>query len=783
MLFNEKFIKLRKEKGYTQEELSIELGVDVDTIRLIESGSKEPDSLLKQRITDYFNIPYNYFDDNNVIQSRGSYNQLYSYYNSIHINKGMLTAIIVLLILGAITTPLASFLSNYALTNTFNYFALFDYIITIPVCTFSIRACIKAKSKQDLIGWGIASLILVSLVGGILMLVVNDNSFEGSNIKNNNYTKPNMLASNPEFLVKQADSLYNTKDYTTAYTYYRDANITYGGHNTHCIERIIRCKTNDLNTKIDDLGLINSFISKKEYIEDEEILNYLEIVGSVEYTNLCRYNRAIQLFNNKEYVEASYIFKALPSDYKDRDKYIEECNYLSKYNLALKYARNKKYSKAINTLKTIEEYKDSKELIEKYSSSNKNKTIILIISISTVVMAITLLTILLISIGSPGKYNRALKYKDNNKTAELDRLMLNLTKKDINYFRKQSKNIRGMYFLGKDDKFEYCLGNDDVHSLILESDCRIICNNAFSNNKNLTNMQLRETVEKVGKDAFKGCEITTAYIPAHLIYSLPKDYLEHITIFSGNEIADNAFNGCTKLSYIKINDSITKIGKNAFKDTKIESALIPAALVKYIPKDNLATLQITSGEELEDYALEGATHLGNVLLPKSLKRIGNYAFKGCTNLTYLNIPETLEILGEGAFYDCHLIQEFSFPKNVKILESYTFYNCYNLTNNEATTRFYSVTTIKTNAFVNTYSIRDILLSKDLKLVEKDAFNKMQIFGNIYYGGSPSDVSNITIESGNNNLDISRFIYYSETKPTDTTHRYWHYVNGVPISWN
>ena len=720
MSFSEKFIKLRKEKGYTQEELSIELGVDVDTIRLIESGSKEPDSLLKQRITDYFNIPYNYFDDNNVIQSRGSYNQFYSYYNSIHLNKGMLTTIIVLLIFGAIITPLASFLSSYALTHTFNYFALFDYVITIPVCTFSIRACIKAKSKQDLIGWGIASLILVSFIGGILMLVVNDNSFEGDNPKDNN--KLNTLYTNSEFLIRQADSLYNTKDYKTAYSYYRDANINYDGHNTHCIERIIRCKTNDLNTKIDDLGLINSFISKKEYIEDEEILNYLEIVGSVEYTNLCKYNRAIQLFNNKEYVKASYIFKALPSDYKDRDKYMEECNYLSKYNLALDYARNKKYSKAINTLKTIEEYKDSKELIEKYTSSSKNKTIILIISISTVVVAITLLTILLISIGSPGKYNRALKYKDNNKTAELDELMLNLTKEDIYYFRKRSKNIRGMYFLGKDDKFEYCLGNDDVYSVILDSDCRIVCNNAFSNNKNITNVQLRETVEKVGKDAFK--------------------------------------------------------------DTKIESALIPAALVKYIPKDNLATLQITSGEELEDYALEGATQLRNVLLlPKTLKRIGNYAFKGCTNLRYLNIPETLEILGEGAFYDCHLIQEFSFPKNVKILESNTFYNCYNLTNNEATTRFYGVTTIKTNAFVNIYSIRDILLSKDLKLVEKDVFNKMRIFGNIYYGGSPSDVSNITIESGNNNLDINRFIYYSETKPTDTTHHYWHYVNGVPITWN
>ena len=44
-------------------------------------------------------------------------------------------------------------------------------------------------------------------------------------------------------------------------------------------------------------------------------------------------------------------------------------------------------------------------------------------------------------------------------------------------------------------------------------------------------------------------------------------------------------------------------------------------------------------------------------------------------------------------------------------------------------------------------------------------------------------ANGTFSSGGNaGLISGNTYYYSETKPTDTTKTYWHYVDGVPTPW-
>ena len=51
---------------------------------------------------------------------------------------------------------------------------------------------------------------------------------------------------------------------------------------------------------------------------------------------------------------------------------------------------------------------------------------------------------------------------------------------------------------------------------------------------------------------------------------------------------------------------------------------------------------------------------------------------------------------------------------------------------------------------------------------------------LYSTGSYEE-TNITIGEGNVGL-TGNIYYYSETQPTDTTHTYWHYVNGVATVW-
>ena len=58
--FNENLKKARKSKGLTQKALSEKLGVALSTVAMWETGSRQPDYQMLNRITDFFGIS---FDD------------------------------------------------------------------------------------------------------------------------------------------------------------------------------------------------------------------------------------------------------------------------------------------------------------------------------------------------------------------------------------------------------------------------------------------------------------------------------------------------------------------------------------------------------------------------------------------------------------------------------------------------------------------------------------------------------------------------------------------------
>lgn len=58
--FNENLKKARKNKGLTQKALSEKLGVALSTVAMWETGSRQPDYQMLNRIADFFGIS---FDD------------------------------------------------------------------------------------------------------------------------------------------------------------------------------------------------------------------------------------------------------------------------------------------------------------------------------------------------------------------------------------------------------------------------------------------------------------------------------------------------------------------------------------------------------------------------------------------------------------------------------------------------------------------------------------------------------------------------------------------------
>lgn len=127
-------------------------------------------------------------------------------------------------------------------------------------------------------------------------------------------------------------------------------------------------------------------------------------------------------------------------------------------------------------------------------------------------------------------------------------------------------------------------------------------------------------------------------------------------------IGEHGLAGLSKVTSIKLPDTITTIGKQAFAyNTALESINIPEN-VKIIP----------------DETFMNCMSLGNVTIPNSVMSIGIRAFYGCRKITEINLPNSVESLGEMAFADCQGLAKINIPSRINKLEKAVFSNCFAL---------------------------------------------------------------------------------------------------------
>ena len=135
-----------------------------------------------------------------------------------------------------------------------------------------------------------------------------------------------------------------------------------------------------------------------------------------------------------------------------------------------------------------------------------------------------------------------------------------------------------------------------------------------------------------------------------------------------------------------------------------------------------------------DYAFDGLTTLGSVILPETATSIGQYAFRG-TNLKRISIPASvteikqyafhstpvmyvtfaegsqLKAIRRHAFSSCTLLQEIDLPEQLEIIEWAAFEGC-NLM--KSVTMGDAVTTIEYYAFKNNTSLESIRFSDNIE---------------------------------------------------------------------
>lgn len=128
-------------------------------------------------------------------------------------------------------------------------------------------------------------------------------------------------------------------------------------------------------------------------------------------------------------------------------------------------------------------------------------------------------------------------------------------------------------------------------------------------------------------------------------------------------------------------------------------------------------------------------NLTSIILPNSLKKIGNYAFEKCSNLTHITIPENVTTIGFSAFANCTNLKEIVIPNSVTKLDDIAFDGCRNLSK---VTLSNNLSVISVNCFSSCTNLKEIVIPASVKEISHYAFRGCYSLQSItFLGDKPS----------------------------------------------
>ena len=166
------------------------------------------------------------------------------------------------------------------------------------------------------------------------------------------------------------------------------------------------------------------------------------------------------------------------------------------------------------------------------------------------------------------------------------------------------------------------------------------------------------SVQKIGNnDGEKPTGILK--IPSHIL----RVENEISILYTVTEIASDGFYQVHGLSEVRIPNTVTKIGDNAFMQAGSHA--------------NPFTIDMSAAniKEIGASAFQGCNTLLSITLPEGLEKIGDLAFAS-TKITEIKLPSTLDSLGSSAFADCHELMTVEF-KSWPLIGANAFQNCNN----------------------------------------------------------------------------------------------------------
>ncbi|MBR4626055.1 MAG: leucine-rich repeat protein, partial [Alphaproteobacteria bacterium] len=239
-------------------------------------------------------------------------------------------------------------------------------------------------------------------------------------------------------------------------------------------------------------------------------------------------------------------------------------------------------------------------------------------------------------------------------------------------------------------------GNRKLKSYIVKNGTKVICDRVFDDclGSSLQQITFPNSVTSIGDSAFEFCL-----------------GLQQITLpNSVTSIGKSAFRRCFFLKQITIPNSVKSIGRNPFAGCQVLSLesqsfrfIIENGLLIDKQEQNLITY--ISGIDTVFHSLRTILDiysgkckpLQHIIIPNSIKSIGDSAFWNCLSLQQISIPNSVTSIGVSAFLGCSSLQQITIPNSITSIGDSAFWGCSSL---QQITIPNSVTSIGNNPFAN-----------------------------------------------------------------------------------
>ena len=191
-------------------------------------------------------------------------------------------------------------------------------------------------------------------------------------------------------------------------------------------------------------------------------------------------------------------------------------------------------------------------------------------------------------------------------------------------------------------------------------------------------------------------------------------------------IQQNAFRG-SRISGLTINNGIETIEPYAFAEcVLLQSDVVIPASVKTIGnyafwKSGITSLRLNEGlTTIGTCAFEQSAIHGVLIIPNSVTTIYNNAFSSCYYLTEITLSENVSVLNNSVFYNCNRVTKLTLPEGkLTSIGSSTFNSCKAL---QSVVIPKSVTILNSSAFANCSALTDLTLQGDkLTTIGNSAF--------------------------------------------------------------